>query len=102
MLRITVRDLQLRRRQFAIAVVGAGMLFALTLAVTGASAGFYSEAQGVLSSIGADAWIVPAGVSGPFTSPTVIDPAGASAVEGAGAVDPLVIKLATIQKGQGF
>ena len=41
---ITLRDLEFRRRQFAIAVVGAGLAFALTLVLAGMSAGFRHEA----------------------------------------------------------
>ena len=78
------------------------MLFALTLAVTGAAAGFYSEAHGALTSVGADAWVVSRGISGPFTSPSVVDPKLAAQVRGATAVDPIVIKLGTIAKGDHF
>jgi putative ABC transport system permease protein len=99
---ITLRDLQYRRRQFGIAVIGAGMLFALTLAITGAAAGFYSEAHSALDSVGADAWVVGKGVSGPFTSPSVVDPSSAAQVQGAQTVDPVIIKLSTMTKGSGF
>jgi putative ABC transport system permease protein len=67
-LTITLRDLQYRRRQFGIAVLGAALVFALTLLLTGVSAGFRTEAQQTVEAVGADAWIVPAGVEGPFTS----------------------------------
>jgi putative ABC transport system permease protein len=99
---ITLRDLQYRRRQFGIAVVGAGMLFALTLAITGAAAGFYAEAHDALNSVNADAWVVAKGVSGPFTSPSVVDPASAAQVRGTQAADPIIIKLSTMTKGGGF
>jgi putative ABC transport system permease protein len=42
---ITLRDLEFRRRQFAIAVVGAGLAFALALVLTRMSAGFRHEAR---------------------------------------------------------
>jgi putative ABC transport system permease protein len=67
---ITVRDLQYRRRQFAIAVVGAGLVFAVTLVLTGISAGFRHEARTVVDATDADAWILPRGVTGPFTAQT--------------------------------
>jgi putative ABC transport system permease protein len=69
---ITLRDLQHRRRQFGIAVVGAGLVFALTLLLTGISEGFHTEARDTVEAIGADAWIVPAGVTGPFTSTSAV------------------------------
>ena len=43
MLTITLRDLQFRRRQFGIAVVGAAVVFGLTLLLTGMSAGLNQE-----------------------------------------------------------
>src|SRR4051794_35893967 len=101
MWKITLRDLEFRRRQFGIAVVGAGLVFALTLVLTGMSAGFYSEAHATIDSVGADAWVVPNGVSGPFTGLSVVDPSTASGVQGANRVDPLVIAQATVEKGAG-
>jgi putative ABC transport system permease protein len=65
---ITLCDLQFRRRQFAIAVVGTGMAFALALVLTGMSAGFRHEARTTVDAIGAGALVVPKGVKGPFTS----------------------------------
>jgi putative ABC transport system permease protein len=67
-LTITLRDLQYRRRQFGIAVLGAALVFGLTLLLTGMSAGFRKEARDTVRDVGADAWIVPRGVTGPFTS----------------------------------
>jgi putative ABC transport system permease protein len=71
-LTITLRDLQFRRRQFAVAVVGASLVFALTLVLTGMSAGFRFEARETVGAIDADAWIVTQGVRGPFTSATTL------------------------------
>ena len=67
---ITLRDLQYRGRQFGIAVAGAGVVFALTVLLTGISAGFRTEARDTVAALGADAWVVPRGVTGPFTSQT--------------------------------
>ena len=50
---ITLRDLQFRRRQFAIAVFGAGLAFALTLVLTGMSSGFRHEARETVVGVGA-------------------------------------------------
>jgi len=69
---ITLRDLQYRRRQFGIAVVGATLVFALTLVLTGISSGFRHETRVTMSAIDADAWVVPRGVTGPFTSQSTI------------------------------
>jgi hypothetical protein len=64
--------LQFRRRQFAVAVVGASLVFALTLVLTGMSAGFRFEARETVGAIDADAWIVTRGVRGPFSSATTL------------------------------
>ena len=96
---ITLRDLQFRKRQFGIAVVGAGLVFALTLVLTGMSAGFYSEAGRTVNRVGADSWIVAKGVTGPFTAQAAFDTSAADGVQGAGRVDPLVIFPATVLVG---
>src|SRR4029453_9040810 len=87
---ITLRDLQYRRRQFAIAVVGAGLAFALALILTGMSAGFRHEARETVNGIGPDAWVVPRGVKGPFTSQSTMPVALTKRIIGAKQAEPLV------------
>jgi putative ABC transport system permease protein len=79
-LTITLRDLQFRRRQFGIAVVGAAVVFGLTLLLTGMSAGLNQEIKTTVNSVGADAWIVPAGIPGPFSSNVAMPAATAGTV----------------------
>ena len=69
---ITLRDLQYRRRQFGIAVVGAALVFALALVLTGVSRGFHTEVDDTVGAIGADHWVVPRGVTGPFTTQSAL------------------------------
>ena len=98
---ITARDLRYRWRQFLIAVLGTGLTFALALDLTGMSQGFRTEARRAVSSIGADAWLVPAGVSGPFTSFSVMPAATAekvAAMSGVRRADALVIFPTTVGK----
>ena len=80
MLRITLRDLQFRRRQFGIAVAGAAVVFALTLLLTGMSAGLNEEIKTTVRSVDADSWVVPAGIPGPFSSNVTIPSSAAQAV----------------------
>lgn len=68
MLTLTLRDIQFRKRQFAVAAVGAGLVFALALLLTGVRGGFDTEAHETVAAVGADGWVVREGVSGPFTS----------------------------------
>ena len=67
MLGITLSDLLHRRRQFLIAVVGAGLVFAMTLLLAGISAGFREEIRGTVQGAGASYWVIakrgPASVS---------------------------------------
>ena len=59
MLSITFRDLIYRFRQFLIAVIGAGVVFAMALLLTGLSNSFRVEVANTVDSVGADAWVLP-------------------------------------------
>src|SRR6187401_2766021 len=94
MLSITLRDLLYRYRQFLIAVVGAGVVFAMALLLTGLSNSFRVEVDNTVDSVGADSWVLPDGATGPFTSfgalplDTVDD---VSEMAGVAEADPLAI-----------
>lgn len=75
---VTVRDLWFRKRQFALAVFGAALVFSVALSLTGMNAGFVAEAHSTVTALGGDRWIVPAGVGGPFTSVSLLDAGVAS------------------------
>lgn len=93
MLTITLRDLQFRRRQFGIAVVGAAVVFGLTLLLTGMSAGLNQEIKTTVSSVDADAWVVPAGIPGPFSSNVALPASttpSVAALPGVGKAVPMV------------
>jgi putative ABC transport system permease protein len=64
---ISWRDLQWRRRRFTIAIAGTSLVFAITLLMTGMSESLHAEAPNTVHAVGADRWIVPAGIAGPFT-----------------------------------
>lgn len=66
MLITALRDLQWRRRRFAVAAIGTAMVFGLTLILTGLTHGFRVEAEHVVDSLGMDSYVVPAGAVGPF------------------------------------
>ena len=94
MLSITFRDLIYRFRQFLIAVVGAGVVFGMALVLTGLSNSFRVEVANTVDSVGAEAWVLPDGSTGPFTTfgalpqDTVDEVAEMAGVEQA---DPLAI-----------
>src|ERR1700743_210941 len=66
MLRVTLRDLQWRRRRFVIAILGTSLVFAMTLVLTGLSNGFRVEANDIVDALGFDAYVVRTGPAGPF------------------------------------
>jgi putative ABC transport system permease protein len=64
MLAITLQDLRFRARQFVIAVVGAGLVFAMTLLLAGMAAGFGVEINQTVQGMGAQSWVLAAGSVG--------------------------------------
>jgi putative ABC transport system permease protein len=97
-----LRDLQWRRRRFIIAIIGTGVVFSMTLVLTGLANGFDKEARDTVDAMGVDAWIIPSGAAGPFlgASPfpaAAADPVGA--LEGVTAAAPVVFSGTTVQQG---
>ncbi len=66
MLRPALRDLQWRRRRFAIAVIGTALVFGMALVINGVSNGFKAEASRTVSLLGVNVWVVARGADGPF------------------------------------
>jgi putative ABC transport system permease protein len=95
---ISIRDLQWRRRRFAIAVIATALVFALSLVLSGVSASFDNEIDRTVDSFEADAWLVRAGTLGPFTAPTTMPAARVESVRrlpGVRGADPVLILGAT-------
>jgi putative ABC transport system permease protein len=67
MLAITLHDLRFRARQFLIAIIGAGLVFAMTLLLAGLAAGFGVEVDQTVMGMGSQAWVVAQGSSGRIT-----------------------------------
>lgn len=67
MFRIALRDLQFRRRRFLIAIVGASLVFALSLTTQGLAESFDRETTDTLQNMGAGTWFVSSRSPGPFT-----------------------------------
>lgn len=66
MIRAALRDLQFRRRRFAIATLGAALVFGLSVTMSGLSASFDREVERTVAIADADLWIVDPSASGPF------------------------------------
>jgi putative ABC transport system permease protein len=104
MLTITLQDLRYRWRQFLIAVIGAGLTFAMALLLSGLAESFHTEVERTVGSVGADAWVVPHGMTGPFTGLGFLPNQAVGTVRGMSGVkeaDPLlVLPVTTLVKGQ--
>jgi putative ABC transport system permease protein len=61
-----LRDLQWRKRRFVIAIVGTGLVFAMTLVLTGLANGFRVEASRTVEALGLDSYVIKSGAAGPF------------------------------------
>lgn len=94
MLIAALRDLQWRKRRFVIAIVGTGLVFAMTLVLTGLAYGFKVEATRTVDSLGLDGFLVKTGATGPFLGSAAF-PATKLQVPGADVAVPLVYGSAT-------
>jgi putative ABC transport system permease protein len=96
---ISLRDLQWRRRRFVIAVVATGLVFGITLLLSGMNSGFSNEIDRTVGAFHADSWIVPKTAGGPFTSSTVFPSSVANDVaqiSGVREADPLALTRVTV------
>ncbi len=101
-LSITLQDLRFRARQFLIAVIGAGLVFAMGLLLTGLAAGFSTEINQTVQGMGADSWVLAAGAAGRIAglSPLPITAVSAVAHEtGVTRADPIVVAPQAAQTG---
>ena len=97
---ITLRDLQWRRRRFAIAIGATALVFAMTLVLAGLAASFRSEVSRTVGAVDADSWIVSDSVAGPFTAFSSIPGSAAEQIAGLPGVkraDPLIILRQTVR-----
>jgi putative ABC transport system permease protein len=102
MLFAALRDMQWRSRRLAIAVVSTGLVFAMTLVLTGLANGFRVEAQRTVDAIGVDMFVVKAGAAGPFLGATPFaetELARVAAAPGVVAAAPLACAASTVKEG---
>src|ERR1700744_1710728 len=102
MLFAALRDMQWRIRRLLIAVFSTGLIFAMTLVLTGLANGFRVEAQRTVDSLGVDRFVVKAGAAGPFLGATPfaqVDLARVAAEPGVAAAAPLATAAVAIVEG---
>jgi len=96
---ISLRDLQWRRRRFIIAVAATGLVFGITLLLSGMNSSFHNEIDRTVGSFHASAWVVPHQAAGPFTSSAAF-PASVvrqvAAQPGVRRADPMVVTRVTL------
>jgi putative ABC transport system permease protein len=73
MVSITLADLRYRYRQFLIAVLGAGVVLAMAILLSGLADGFRSEIQRTVGAVGADRWILSHQSNGRITAVATFD-----------------------------
>jgi putative ABC transport system permease protein len=102
MLFAALRDMQWRRRRLVIAIISTGLVFAMTLVLTGLANGFKVEAQRTVDSMGVDLFVVKTGAAGPFLGSTPFaetDGAQVAAEPGVAGAGPLATAPVTIRDG---
>jgi putative ABC transport system permease protein len=102
MLFTALRDMQWRRWRFVIAIVVTGLVFAMTLVLTGLSHGFRVEDERTVDSLGVDTFVIKSGANGPFLGSTPFPQAELRTIAsapGVVAAAPLLYKGATFKNG---
>jgi len=69
---LTLRDLTFRATRFVVVIVMGAVVFALLFVMTGLVNQFNTEPYDTVHQMGADHWVVAAGISGPFTAASAI------------------------------
>ncbi|HSM66982.1 MAG TPA: ABC transporter permease [Ilumatobacteraceae bacterium] len=98
MLLLTFRDLVYRRTRFIVVTILGAVVFALLFVMTGLVNQFNLEPAEAVEQFGADEWVLPEGVSAPFTSVSVMPAAAFDAVEAATKAR-LVITRSSVAEG---
>jgi len=96
---VTLRDLQWRRRRFLVAVLAAALVFAMTLLLSGVNHVLRVEPARIVDRLGANAFVVPADSTGPFTATSVMTLEAGERLQsqrGVDAVEPFVYFHATV------
>jgi len=95
---LTFRDLVFRRTRFIVVTVLGAVVFALLFVMTGLVNQFNLEPAEAVEQFGAEQWVLPEGVSAPFTAVSVM-PATALDVVDAADKSPVAITRSSVSDG---
>lgn len=98
MILLTFRDLVFRKTRFIVVTVLGAVVFALLFVMTGLVNQFNLEPADTVEQFGADEWVLPEGVSAPFTTVSVMPAAALDAVDAADKA-PVVISRSSVAEG---
>jgi putative ABC transport system permease protein len=98
MLLLTFRDLMYRKTRFIVVTILGAVVFALLFVMTGLVNQFNLEPAETVEQFGADHWVLPEGVSAPFTSVSVMPATALDAVD-AETKSPVVITRSSLSDG---
>lgn len=98
MLLLTLRDLVYRRTRFIVVVVLGAVVFALLFVMSGLVEQFNLEPADTVDAIGADTWVLPEGVTGPFTAPSAVPAAAADLVAAENSAPVVTSRASVIDK----
>lgn len=93
---LTVRDLTYRRTRFAIVTLGVALVLTLLYLMTGLIEQFNKEPFLTTEQLGATHWVIPEGVSGPYTSSSALSADQVAAVEPNGESGEVVVARGTL------
>jgi putative ABC transport system permease protein len=101
MLEITFADLRYRYRQFLIAVIGAGLVLAMALLMSGLAGGFTAEIDRTVGGVGAQWWVLPDNAHSSITGSEVFPQSDADVIArspGVTKAAPLAIVLQQVAR----
>lgn len=107
MVRAALAEIIWNRRRYTVSILGTALVFAVSLVVTGIAAAFTVEVDRTLDSLGATAFVVPAGIPGPFTGtrpfpaerlPEDVEPMGYQ-IQTADPGDPQMVAVLGVPRG---
>lgn len=93
---LTIRDLSFRAVRFGVVTLGVSLVLTLLYLMTGLIEQFDKEPFLTTDQLGASHWVLPEGVSGPYTSSAALSAQQVAAIEADGASSEVVVARGTL------